>query len=192
MSSINLTITPINKKLTSISNIDFREQLSLAEKGESCWCWDDTKYNKAKKGEYFAFMFYGEKVIIHRITSVKSPLERPPYWSSNVGQTNRNVLELSLPLKEITWTEWEYYNIGPKAHMGTYTINTGDEYWPKLFKILESLEGEVDTKRDDTISVSDKNIEHNRCLEDENVALKQEVEKLKQALYVMTNLYYSK
>lgn len=137
-----LTITPINKNLKSNSNIDFREQLARTFTGELNWCWDDSKYKKAKPGQYFAFMFYGIKVIIHQIVSVKPPTERLPSWSLNVGQTDRNVLELSLPLKEFTWNEW-LQNDGPEAHLGTYTTKDLSKNRVRLYSILETFENRL-------------------------------------------------
>ncbi len=134
----HLTITPINKELKSNSNTDFREQLVRTRTGELHWCWDDSRYNKAKPKEYFAFLFYENKVVIHQILEIKPPSERLESWSSNVGQTNRNVLELSLPLKELTWNEW-IMNDGPQSKQGTYTTKKLSKNRPKLYSILQSL-----------------------------------------------------
>ena len=134
-----LTITPINKELKSKSNIDYREQTERTSTGELQWCWDDSRYNKAKANEYFAFLFYGKKVIIHRITFVKPPSDRLPSWSVNVGQSNRNVLELSEPLIEINWEKWKSLN-GPKACMGTYTTGDLSTERPMLYNVLKELE----------------------------------------------------
>jgi hypothetical protein len=101
----HLTITPISKNVRSKANIDFREQWMRTRTGELNWCWDDTKYNKAKIGEYFAFFHHKNKVVIHKILAVKPPSQRLPSWSSNVGQGDRNVLELSDPLMEISWKD---------------------------------------------------------------------------------------
>lgn len=116
----HITITPINKSLKSKSNIDFNEQCVRTLSGELKWCWDDSKYNDAKVGEYFAFMFYGKKVILHKIIAIKPPTERLESWSSNVGQNNRNVLELSDPLYYVSWEQWMELQ-GPTCHMCTYT-----------------------------------------------------------------------
>lgn len=191
MSSINLTISPISKNLKSISSIDFKEQLTRTQKGELSWCWDDSRFNKAKPGEYFAFMFYGIRVIIHRITAVKPPSERLPSWSSNIGQTDRNVLELSHPLKEMTWHEWEQ-NMCPTAHMGTYTINTASDSWSELNTILMSLESQIETKVEEPNTKLDERINYIYSLENENDSLREEIKKLKEALHSVTNLYYSK
>jgi len=134
----HLTITPINKELKSNSNTDFREQLVRTRTGELHWCWDDSRYNKAKPKEYFAFLFYENKVVIHQILEIKPSSERLESWYSNVGQTNRNVLELSLPLKKLTWNEW-IMNDGPQKKQGTYTTKKLSKNRPKLYSILQSL-----------------------------------------------------
>jgi len=138
MSCKHLTITPINKSLKSKSNIDFREQWMRTRTGELNWCWDDSEFNKAKKGEYFAYLFYNKKIVIHKITAVKPPSERLPSWSSNVGQTNRNVLELSEPVKEFTWQEWIEID-GPLKRLGTYTTRDLSKSRPRLFNILNEM-----------------------------------------------------
>jgi hypothetical protein len=177
MNCDHLTITPINKTLKSKSNIDFREQLERTRTCELNWCWDDSKYNKAKAGEYFAFMFYGTKVIIHKILAVKSPSERLPSWSQNVGQTDRNVLELSDPLKEILWDEW-LENDGPLAHMGTYTTCDLSVSRPKLYACLEPFERKTLSREKDVA----KPVDYVTSLEKENAALKRELELLKQQI----------
>lgn len=119
----HLTISPISKDIKSPSYIDYNEQLERVTKDGQQWCWDDSRYNKAKPGELFAFYFHGMRVVIHKILAVKPPSERLPSWSKNVGQGDRNVLELSAPITEISWSEWQLIG-GPESKMGTYT--TGD------------------------------------------------------------------
>ena len=117
----NIVCTPISKKFKKVgpdSKLDFLEQEMRTKDTSNVWCWDDTKQNMARPGDYFAFKFYGEKVIIHRIVSVKNPLDRLPSWASNVGHGDRNVLILSEPLKTVTWNEWVEVG-GPRDHMGT-------------------------------------------------------------------------
>ena len=114
-----MVITPINKNKKSNSNVDYREQLIRTERGESIWCWDDSKHNKAKVGEYFGFYFYGIKVVIHKIVGIKNADQRLPSWSQNVGQGDRKVLELSDPLFEIDWNTWISIG-GAKRSMGTF------------------------------------------------------------------------
>jgi hypothetical protein len=160
----NLTITPINKSEKSKSNIDYAEQLERTATGDLNWCWDDSKYNKAQPGQYFAFMFYGKKVIIHKILSVKPPSERLPSWSSNVGQGDRNVVELSGPLKELTWEEW-LANDGPQAHLGTYTAKNNLMTRKRLYDVLYQLNQNTDG--------------YIQTLERENLRLKNELKILK-------------
>jgi hypothetical protein len=114
-----MVITPINKNKKSNSNVDYKEQLICTARGDYIWCWDDSKYNTAQVGEYFGFYFYGNKVIIHKITSIKNPEERLLSWARNVGQGDRRVLELSDPLFEIDWNTWILIG-GAKRSMGTF------------------------------------------------------------------------
>jgi len=132
-----LTITPISKDVKNKACIDYTEQEKRTSMQGYKWCWDDSKYNKARKGEYFAFLFFEKRVIIHKIEDVKPPSERLDSWSSNVGQQGRQVLELSNPLKELTWREWLTLD-GPTAKQCTYTTETSKR--PLLHSTLMYVE----------------------------------------------------
>ena len=136
----HLTITPISKDIKSPSYIDYNEQLSRVLNEEFQWCWDDSRYNKAKIGDYFAFYFHGMRVVIHKILDVKPPSARLPSWSKNVGQGDRNVLELSHPLLEITWIEWQLIG-APESKMGTYTTSDLSTERPRLYEYLKNSLG---------------------------------------------------
>ena len=134
-----LTITPISKDAKNKGCIDYNEQEKRTSTHGYRWCWDDSKYNKAKKGEYFAFLFFEKRVIIHKIENVKPPSERLDSWSSNVGQQGRQVLELSNPLKELSWREW-LASSGPECKQCTYTTETIKR--PLLHQMLMKIEKE--------------------------------------------------
>lgn len=136
----HLTITPISKDIKSPSYIDYNEQLSRVLNEEFQWCWDDSRYNKAKIGDYFAFYFHGMRVVIHKILDVKPPSARLPSWSKNVGQGDRNVVELSHPLLEITWIEWQLIG-APESKMGTYTTSDLSTERPRLYEYLKNSLG---------------------------------------------------
>jgi hypothetical protein len=132
-----LVLTPINKNKKSNSNIDYREQLERVSSGEFIWCWDDSQFNTANVGEYFGFYFYGIKVVIHKITAVKETNERLPSWSSNVGQGNRKVLELTEPVEVIDWDTWISIG-GAKRCMGTYRTTNLLKNHPELYSYLRA------------------------------------------------------
>ena len=134
----HLTITPISKAIKSASFIDFNEQLERVTKYGHKWCWDDSRYNKAKIGEYFAFYFHGMRVVIHKILDVNPPSNRLPSWFKNVGQGDRNVVELSMPIAEISWSEWQHIG-GPESKMGTYTTGDLSSERPKLYNYLKNI-----------------------------------------------------
>lgn len=133
----HLTLSPISKDIKSPSYIDYNEQLSRVLHDGFQWCWDDSRYNKAKVGEYFAFYFHGMRVVIHQIIDVKPPSQRLPSWSKNVGQGDRNVIALSHPMLEITWIEWQLM-AGPESKMGTYTTTDLSYSSPRLYQYLRS------------------------------------------------------
>ena len=135
ISSMNLVITPINKNPKSPSNVDYAEQVSRVG---YTWCWDDSCYNTASVGEYFGFCFNYDKVVIHRILEVKSSTERLPSWSRNVGQRNRNVLELSDPLLTIPWSRWQEMG-GHKKIQGTCRTELFNKR-PMLFEYLTRVQ----------------------------------------------------
>ena len=134
----HLTLSPISKDIKSPGYIDYNEQLSRVLHDGFQWCWDDSKFNKAKVGEYFAFYFHGMRVVIHQIMDVKPPSERLLSWSKNVGQHDRNVVALSHPMLEITWIEWQLM-AGPESKMGTYTTNDLSYSAPRLYQYLRSV-----------------------------------------------------
>jgi hypothetical protein len=134
----HLTLSPISKDIKSPSYIDYNEQLSRVLHDGFQWCWDDSRYNKAKVGEYFAYYFHGMRVVIHQIMDVKPPSSRLPSWSKNVGHGDRNVLELSHPMVEISWIEWQLMN-GPESKMGTYTTTDLSYSSPRLYQYLMSV-----------------------------------------------------
>jgi len=164
----HLTITPISRDIKSASNIDYNEQLVRVKTNELNWCWDDSRFNKAKEGEYFAFYFHGIRVIIHKIKSVKPPSCRLSSWSKNVGQGDRNVVELSEPLKEIGWTEWQLLN-GPESKMGTYTTDdlTCDRYL--LYQMLLNIEKNTYNPKNKKLVIEEDNDEENLEEEEENL-----------------------
>lgn len=133
----HLTLSPISKDIKSPSYVDYNEQLSRVLHDGFQWCWDDSRYNKAKVGEYFAFYFHGMRVVIHQIVDVKPPSARLPSWSRNVGQGDRNVVELSHPMLEISWIEWQLM-AGPESKMGTYTTTDLSFSSPRLYQYLSS------------------------------------------------------
>ena len=115
-------ITPINKVPTSRSRICYVEQMDRYEEGKTLM-WDDTKYNSTKKaGGMFAFVQNGVKAQICQIVNIYPPKSRLPSWSANIGQSDRNVLELTDILVELTWDEW-ISNGGHTNVMGTTNVN---------------------------------------------------------------------
>jgi len=121
LDNTQITITPISQDIKSKSNINYKEQLS-----KSNWYWDEASpsCNKLspKIGQLFGFYFPKKKMIIHRVIDILSPIHRLPTWSLNVGQSNRQVLKLSEPLKEFTFEEWCLIE-GHKKQQGTFTSN---------------------------------------------------------------------
>jgi len=99
-------VTPINKNAKSKSQVDYNEQMARQLLGEQLM-WDDTRYNSTKRaGGMFAFVHNDMKVELCQITGVYSPEHRLASWSENVGQGDRNVLELTKVLVTLTWDEW--------------------------------------------------------------------------------------
>ena len=129
-----LTITPISKDIRSNSSKDYNEQLRL-----DGWCWDDSEFNKSVVGHLFAFFFPKDKVVIHKILEIHNPSHRLPSWTKNVGQSDRNVLELSEPLKEFTMDEWRAIG-GQMKQQGTYTSDLNNwKYKNTLVPALRAI-----------------------------------------------------
>jgi hypothetical protein len=118
-------VTPINKNKKSKSRIDYNEQMNRQTAGKKLM-WDDTSKNITKKaGGIFAFVHNDNKVEICQVTGVFDPDSRIPSWSENVGQTNRNVLELTDVIMTLTWDEWISHN-GHRRVQGTTQVLTKD------------------------------------------------------------------
>ena len=67
--------------------------------------WNDNRHNKAKPGDYFAFIHNKEnRAEMFVITAVLPPVCRRSYWNTE-GHENRNVLLLSRKITEMTWDE---------------------------------------------------------------------------------------
>ena len=191
----HLKISPISKDIKSPSFIDYNEQLERVTKDGQQWCWDDSRFNKARAGELFAFYFHGMRVVIHKILAVKPPSERLPSWSKNVGQGDRNVLELSAPIAEISWSEWQLIG-GPESKMGTYTTGDLSCERPNLYNYLKNtvnsftnywkdidFEPLVHDRNDDTLETIDaeeKNLilQMDKLREKRNKLLNKEKEKI--------------
>ena len=131
-----MVITPINKNKRSKSNIDYHEQLERVKTGGYIWCWDDSVHNTAVVGDYFGFLFYNNSVHVHVITAIKSPSDRLPSWSANVGHSDRRVLELSDPVLSIDWETWIRVG-GCKRCMGTYRTTDLLEHHETLYQYLD-------------------------------------------------------
>ena len=86
--------------------------------------WDDSRFNLSRPGDLFAFWMYGKQVCIHVIEEVASPYERLPSWSANVGQGDRNVVQLSDHKVIIPWGKWIELD-GAKRCMGTASVKKG-------------------------------------------------------------------
>ena len=113
----DIVITPICKQFKPVvisngqvvptpdSKKDYNEQLERVARGEPM-CWDDCGSNQSCAGDFFGFRFQDDRVDVHKITEVHSPMHRLPSWSENVGQTSRNVLMLSPLVCTLPWSEW--------------------------------------------------------------------------------------
>ena len=184
----HLTISPISKDVKSGSYIDYNEQLERARLNVFNWCWDDSRFNKAKENEYFAFYFHGLRVVIHKILAVKPPSSRLASWSKNVGQENRNVLELSEPLREIGWVDWQLMN-GPESKMGTYTTDDLQLDRPLLYEMLRGVDNDDKNVKKEIIYLSmeeydthdndNDNVKNEDSLEEEERKLMKRLEEIK-------------
>lgn len=165
-----LTIAPISKDKKSECYIDYENQKERVSNGEK-WCWDDWKENNSQVGNYFAFFFYGKKIVIHKILSVKPPSERLPTWSKR----ERNMLVLSDKLLEISWTTWQQLD-GPESRMGTYIPRNLQDSRPLLYSYLKSL---LEPKpKPQILLVEEEEEEENALIEEKENALVETVEEI--------------
>ena len=99
----NMIVTPIPQNRKANGRKDYREQMNRIQENKM-HVWDDSRYNNAQRGDLFAYAENRIKInniltpgIIHVyvIENVTKPENRLPSWSKNVGQGDRNVLELT-------------------------------------------------------------------------------------------------
>ena len=113
----SMIVTPVAMGAKSASRRDWLEQVQRRQNGEM-HVWDDSKQNCASKGDLFAYVENtvklkdGQKskgwIEVFVIKDVYSPEHRLPSWSNNVGQGDRNVVELSAePIYSGTMVEWK-------------------------------------------------------------------------------------
>lgn len=113
----SMILTPVAMGAKSASRRDWLEQAQRRQNGEM-HVWDDSKQNCASKGDLFAYVENSVKlkddqkskgwIEVFVIKNVYSPEHRLPSWSNNVGQGDRNVVELSAePIYSGTMVEWK-------------------------------------------------------------------------------------
>ena len=113
----SMIVTPVAMGAKSASRRDWLEQVQRRQDGEM-HVWDDSKQNCASKGDLFAYVENSVKlkgdqkskgwIDVFVIKDVYSPEHRLPSWSDNVGQGDRNVVELSSePIYSGTMVEWK-------------------------------------------------------------------------------------
>lgn len=100
----NIVLTPISQCKNSASNRDYNDQL-IRRRNNEMHCWDDSKENNAVPGDLFGYvenclniapgMKTPGHIEIFIILNIYSSKFRLPQWSENVGQGDRNVVELS-------------------------------------------------------------------------------------------------
>lgn len=104
MYSNNMVLTPVAQGIKSASNRDYNDQIFRRNNG-LMHCWDDSKENNAVKGDIFGYVDNclnirpgvktPGKIEFFKIINIYDSKFRLPQWSENVGQSDRNVVELS-------------------------------------------------------------------------------------------------
>lgn len=112
-----MVVTPVSLNPRSAARRDWFEQVQRRKEGKQ-HVWDDSKQNHAEKGDLFAYVENSRKISetqksqgwieVYVIQAVHPPTCRLPTWSGNVGQGNRNVVELSpKPIYTGSMVEWK-------------------------------------------------------------------------------------
>ena len=113
----SMVLTPVAMGAKTASRRDWQEQIQRRKDGKM-HVWDDSKQNSASKGDLFAYVENSVKmrddqktegrIEVFVIKDVYSPTYRLPTWSDNVGQGDRNVVELSSePIYVGSMVEWK-------------------------------------------------------------------------------------
>ena len=112
-----MVVTPVSVSTKSAARRDWLEQVQRRKEGKQ-HVWDDSKQNHAEEGDLFAYVENSRKmgenqkslgwIEVYIIQAVHSPTCRLESWSENVGQGNRNVVELSSePIYKGSMVEWK-------------------------------------------------------------------------------------
>ena len=112
-----MVVTPVSLNAKSPARRDWLEQVQRRKEGKQ-HVWDDSKQNHAERGDLFAYVENSIKmgenqkslgwIEVYVIQDVHSFTDRLPTWSGNVGQGNRNVVELSNePIYKGSMVEWK-------------------------------------------------------------------------------------
>jgi hypothetical protein len=95
---------------------DYDKQVNMSKRTGKMY-WDDTRFNKLKKGDYFGFIDSRRnrlELVIYKITNVIGKKGRDKSWSNNgyiegvnYDTSKRNALELSSkPVKRVNWNSY--------------------------------------------------------------------------------------
>ena len=116
--SVGLCVTPISSDSRRDSFKDYRGQMERVEAGHELM-WDAPLPTRKQPcvGDYFIFWFYKEKIIVHRITDIRTPTSRPANWTTP-GHADRKVVYLSPECCRMDWATFQEAN-GYKRCMGT-------------------------------------------------------------------------
>lgn len=105
-----LVVSPVNIISTYVSGNtkkareDYKREQKYFNSENISPKWDDSKYNRAKIGDMFAFIHNIEdKAEIFEIKGILNAKDRPYYW--NIPEhRRRNVLILSQKIRDDTWS----------------------------------------------------------------------------------------
>jgi len=142
-----MIVTPVSLNIKSPARRDWIEQVQRRKEGKK-HVWDDSKHNLAEVGDLFAYVENSRKIgenkkslgwiEVYIIEAVYSSDFRLPTWSENVGQGDRNVVELSKePIYVGTMVEWKNYLGYSERYCVQGTVNLkNDRVKEYLKKIL--------------------------------------------------------
>lgn len=112
-----IVITPIAEKYKSKKNLgpcsrrDWEMECERTD-GQRNWdAWKPSKKHRPHRQDYFAAVFRETAtktghVEVYRITDVHSPFHRPVHWGDNIGQRDRDVIDLGPRVVWFTWEQW--------------------------------------------------------------------------------------
>ena len=93
--------------------------------------WDSWKPRVAghvlKRGDFFVALSRKTntrpgRADVFKISGIHTPASRPAHWGNNIGQRDRNVIDIGERVCTFSWAEWQATGVGGCGFLGTSRV----------------------------------------------------------------------